>query len=76
MCAGAMLNCRLGKLFFGCHDQRMGAAGGALAITNYPGMLHRVETVGGILADECLLIVQEFFRQRRREEDDADSFGA
>ncbi|HOG49294.1 MAG TPA: tRNA adenosine(34) deaminase TadA [Lentisphaeria bacterium] len=76
MCAGAMVNCRLGKLFFGCHDQRMGAAGGALTITNYPGMLHRVETVGGILADECLLIIQEFFRQRRREEDDADGFGA
>lgn len=76
MCAGAMVNCRLGKLYFGCHDQRMGAAGGALTITDHPGMLHRVETVGGILADECLQTIQEFFRQRRREADSTDDFGA
>lgn len=75
MCAGAMVNCRLGKLFFGCHDQRMGAAGGALAITDFPGMLHRVETVGGILSDECLLVMRDFFRQRRRGEDGAGGFG-
>lgn len=73
MCAGAMVNCRLGKLFFGCHDRRMGAAGGALTITDFPGMLHRVETAGGILQDECLQVMRRFFQQRRRDDEDGDA---
>ncbi|MDD4099019.1 MAG: tRNA adenosine(34) deaminase TadA [Lentisphaeria bacterium] len=73
MCAGAMVNCRLGKLFFGCHDPRMGAAGGALDITDFPGMLHRVESTGGILPDDCLQVMRRFFQQRRRSEAEGDA---
>ena len=65
MCAGAMVNCRLGKLVFGCPDPRMGAAGGALNVTNFPGMLHSVEVESGILQQECTSLIQEFFRKRR-----------
>ncbi|NMA41896.1 MAG: tRNA adenosine(34) deaminase TadA [Oligosphaeraceae bacterium] len=67
MCAGAMVNCRLGKLVFGCSDPRMGAAGSALNITSFTGMLHRVEVESGLLAQECADILQDFFRQRRQE---------
>lgn len=66
MCAGAMVNCRLGKLVFGCADPRMGAAGGALDITGFAGMLHRVPVESGLLAQECAEILQDFFRQRRQ----------
>lgn len=68
MCAGAMVNARLGRLVFGCSDSRMGAAGGALSITDFPGMLHRVEVTGGILAAECQELIQAFFRERRNEQ--------
>lgn len=67
MCAGAAVNCRLGALVFGAGDPRMGAAGGALDVTAFPGMLHRVPVRSGVLADECLALLQEFFRRRRQE---------
>lgn len=66
MCAGAMVNCRLSRLVFGCADPRCGAAGSALAITDFPGMLHRVEVTGGVLGDECLDLLRSFFRERRQ----------
>lgn len=65
MCAGAMVNCRLGRLVFGAPDPRMGAAGGALDITGFPGTLHRTTVTGGVLADECAEVLREFFRRRR-----------
>jgi len=67
MCAGAMVNTRLGRLVYGCADPRCGAAGSALSVTDFPGMLHRVEVSAGILADECLEQLQAFFQKRRRE---------
>ena len=67
MCAGAMVNSRLGSLVFGCPDPRMGAAGSAMDLTCFPGMLHRVAVRGGVLADECQKLLQEFFQARRQE---------
>ncbi|MBO7091457.1 MAG: tRNA adenosine(34) deaminase TadA [Victivallales bacterium] len=67
MCAGAMVNARLGKLVFACPDPRMGAAGSALDITGFSGMLHQVEVQSGLLEDEAREILQSFFRQRRQD---------
>ena len=67
MCAGAMVNARLGKLVFACPDPRMGAAGSALDITGFSGMLHQVEVKSGLLEDEAREILQAFFRQRRQD---------
>jgi len=66
MCAGAMVNCRLGKVVFGAPDPRSGGAGGALDITGFPGMLHQVEVTSGVLQAECLGLIQSFFQERRR----------
>ncbi len=68
MCAGAMVNCRLGRVVYGCPDPRGGAAGSALNILDYPGLLHRVQCASGVLAEESLLILQHFFQQRRRDQ--------
>jgi tRNA(adenine34) deaminase len=68
MCAGAMANARLGRLVFGCPDPRMGGAGGALDITSFPGMLHRVDVTQGLLEDECRMMIQAFFQRRRVEQ--------
>lgn len=66
MCAGAMVNCRVGRLVFGVGDPRAGAAGGALDVTGFAGMLHRVPVLRGVLEVECLEQLQSFFQHRRR----------
>lgn len=67
MCAGAMVNARLRRVVFGAADPRSGAAGSALDITGFAGMLHQVEVCGGVLAEESLGLLQQFFRRRRVE---------
>ena len=68
MCAGAMVNSRLGRLVFGCPDPRGGAAGSALNLLHFPGLLHRVEVNGSVLGSECQVLLKEFFRIRRLEQ--------
>ncbi|OGV47824.1 MAG: tRNA-specific adenosine deaminase [Lentisphaerae bacterium GWF2_52_8] len=62
MCAGAMVNCRLRRVIFGMPDPRCGAAGSALSITSFPGMLHKVEVRSGVLEEECRAVMQSFFK--------------
>jgi tRNA(adenine34) deaminase len=66
MCSGAMVNARVRRVIFGMHDPRSGCAGSALNITSFPGMLHLVEAQGGVLEDECKKMMQQFFREIRR----------
>jgi len=75
MCAGAMVNARLGRLVFGCADPRMGAAGGALDITGFPGMLHQVQVESGLLEEESRMLIQAFFQRRRDEQKEAKRRG-
>lgn len=69
MCAGAAVNTRLGRLVFGVTDPRSGAAGSAIDITGFSGMLHNVPVVSGVLQEECLALLQKFFNQRRSAEE-------
>jgi len=75
MCAGGMVNARLGRLVYGCVDPRMGAAGGALDITSFPGMLHRVDVEAGLLEEECRALLQAFFQRRRQEQKEGKARG-
>ena len=66
MCAGGMVNCRLGKLVYGIKDPKYGAAGSAINVTCFDGALHKINVVGGVLEAECLDIFQSFFKKLRR----------
>jgi tRNA(adenine34) deaminase len=65
MCAGAMVHARLKRLVYGADDPKAGAVHSVLQVLNHPGLNHRMEVRGGILAGKCAELLQEFFRKRR-----------
>lgn len=61
MCAGAILNARIPRVYYGARDRAMGACGGVLNLYMEPFALTPA-LVGGILADECRAVLENFFR--------------
>jgi tRNA(adenine34) deaminase len=67
MCVGAMVHARVGTVVYGAVEPKAGALVSSCQAHENPALNHRLEAVGGVLADECRALIQEFF-QRRREE--------
>ena len=67
MCAGAMVNAHVRRVVYGMPDPRSGAAGSALDVTGFKGMLWNVEVKSGVLEPECRALMQQFFRKVRKE---------
>ncbi len=66
MCAGAIIQARVGKLYIGTMDYKTGACGSVLnVLKDYP-FNHKVEYETGILKDECENILQRFFKELRK----------
>jgi tRNA(adenine34) deaminase len=65
MCAGAVINARIGRLFFGCYDPKAGCAGTLYNLPVDKRFNHRAEVVGGILENECITLIQDFFKNKR-----------
>ncbi|MCP4590397.1 MAG: tRNA adenosine(34) deaminase TadA, partial [bacterium] len=65
MCAGAIVLARIDRLVFGTDDPKAGACGSLYTITTDPRTNHQVRVAGGVLVDECSLILREFFRRQR-----------
>lgn len=65
MCAGALVNARVRRLVYGTRDERFGGVETRFRLCDSPFLNHRIEIVSGIRADECRVLMQEFFRARR-----------
>lgn len=65
MCAGAMLHARLGRVVFGAADRKTGAAGSVVDLFAQPQLNHRTQVQGGVRAEDCSALLQQFFAQRR-----------
>ncbi len=67
MCAGMLINSRVKRVVFGISDPAGGAFGGAFNLNDIPGLLWHCEVASGVLADESLALIRNFFRSRRKE---------
>ncbi|MEO8432856.1 MAG: tRNA adenosine(34) deaminase TadA [Acidobacteriota bacterium] len=68
MCAGAAVNARIARVVFGCADPKAGYCGTLGNIPQDPRLNHRAAVQGGLLAQECAGLLQQFFRARRSSE--------
>ena len=66
MCAGALVNARLGGLVFGAFDPKAGAVGTLYDIPRDPRLNHRLPCVGGLMGPEAAGLLRQFFRMRRQ----------
>lgn len=64
MCAGAILNARIPRVYYGARDSAMGACGGVLNLfmEDFP---NRPALVGGVLEEECRAVLTSFFQKMR-----------
>ena len=65
MCAGALLQARIGRLVFGAEDPKAGAARSLYTLLEDKRLNHRVEVTSGVLRQECREVLRGFFRERR-----------
>ncbi len=65
MCMGAILHARIGRVVYGSDDPRAGAAGSVIDLTAYP-LESSPSVEGGLLADESRALLQEFFKNKRK----------
>lgn len=64
MCAGAIVNARIGRVVIGTADPRTGAFGGVTDLNALP-LNHKPEIVSGVLGEECAELLRSYFREKR-----------
>jgi tRNA(adenine34) deaminase len=66
MCAGAVVNARVRRLFYGCDDPKAGAVRTLFRLLDDGRLNHRVEVIPGVLANESASLLKAFFSRLRR----------
>ncbi len=66
MCAGALVQARIDRVYIGCMNPKAGCAGSVLDMFSVEGFNHQVECVKGILGDECSEMLKNFFKDLRK----------
>ncbi|MGE0354701.1 MAG: tRNA adenosine(34) deaminase TadA [Gemmatimonadales bacterium] len=64
-CAGAIVLAKVGRVVFGAYDARVGMAGSVHDLLRDPRQNHRPEVLGGMMQEECMELLKNFFRARR-----------
>jgi tRNA(adenine34) deaminase len=65
MCAGAIAQSRMKRLVYGAFDEKAGAVGSIWDVIRDPRALTKIEVVSGVLADECAVLLKDFFNKKR-----------
>ena len=66
MCAGGLVNARVGRVVFGALDPKAGAAGSLMNLLADPRLNHRPEVIAGVEAHACGELLRAFFRDLRK----------
>ena len=66
MCAGAIINSRIKKIYIGTRDEKTGAVGSVLNLLEDYKFNHKVEIESGIMQKECEKILKDFFKELRK----------
>ena len=66
MCAGAILNARLDMIVFGCYDEAEGCCGSLYQLCGDPRFKTKVSVMGGVMENQSLSLLKEFFNSRRK----------
>ena len=66
MCAGAILQARVPQIVYGADDPKAGAVTSLYQLMDDSRLNHRVDVIGGVLAERCGAVLTEFFQQKRR----------
>lgn len=68
MCAGAMMHARISRVVYGASDFKTGACGSVLNVFAEQRLNHHTVVQGGVLAEECSVMLSNFFAQRRAQQ--------
>ena len=71
MCVGALVHARVSEVIYGAVEPRTGALVSSVRALDIPSLNHRFAFTGGVLEDECRGIIQAFFQEKRRAEQEA-----
>lgn len=66
MCAGAVLNARIEHVYYGASDIKSGCAGSRINLLDMNLCNYSLSAEGGILGEECSMLIKEFFQDLRR----------
>jgi tRNA(adenine34) deaminase len=66
MCLGAMIHARVSHVVFGAYDQKTGVCGSCQDLSTSECFNHTIDIDGGVLANDCKQLLQEFFKKRRK----------
>lgn len=69
MCAGAAVLARIDRLVYGCNDPKAGAVRTLFRLADDLRLNHRMAITSGVHAEECAVLLREFFQQKRISED-------
>lgn len=67
MCSGSLVHARVERLVYGAKDYKTGAVESVMQLLQHESHNHKVESVGGVLEQECSQQLSDFFKRRREE---------
>lgn len=66
MCAGAIANARIKKVYFGAYEKKSGCATSKFPVLTDSGLNHSTEFLGGVLEDVCANMIKNYFKAKRK----------